>query len=137
VHFTAISVQAPSIAVVEVAKGSAPLFDQGTVGIYTLPLGSQIVGLSHEVQTITVEALEFDTFTPLGYFFVSFEGETSLLSIHQPPTTSTSNNTIYTTINHCHHHRLHDLHLQQHHLHYHQPLPPPPPPRTINTTITT
>lgn len=51
---------------------------QGTVGIYTIPLGSAVLGLAPEVQTITVEALAADTFTPLGYFFVVFEGHSSV-----------------------------------------------------------
>lgn len=51
---------------------------QGTVGIHTLPLGSTVLELEPEVQTITVESLAADTFTPLGYFFVTFEGHSSV-----------------------------------------------------------
>ena len=56
----------------------SPSSHQGTVGIYTLPLGSTVLELEPEVQTITVEALAADTFTPLGYFFVTFEGHSSV-----------------------------------------------------------
>ena len=69
---------APALAVAEASAGSSPLFDQGTVGIYSMPLGSTVSGLAPEVQTITVEALAADTFTPLGHFYVSFEGHGSV-----------------------------------------------------------
>ena len=69
----------PSLTVREAVKGSAPSFDQGTVGIYTLPLGAADVSAANEVQTITVEAAAADTFSPLGGSFrVVFEGHTSV-----------------------------------------------------------
>jgi hypothetical protein len=68
----------PAINVRSLVQGSKPPFDQGTVGIYTLPLGSAKVSAAHEVQRITVEAAAADTFTPLGTFIVSFEGHTSI-----------------------------------------------------------
>ncbi len=37
-----------------------------------------MVGLAQEVQAITVEAAAWDTFTPLGFFVVTFEGRSSI-----------------------------------------------------------
>ena len=37
-----------------------------------------MLGLQQEVQTITIESAATDTFTPLGFFVVTFEGRSSI-----------------------------------------------------------
>lgn len=69
--------QAPTLSVTETMKGSNPPFDEGSLGIYTLPLGSEVIDLVPEIQTITVQASATDVFAPSGYFYVSFESHSS------------------------------------------------------------
>lgn len=48
--------QGLSLAAAELHPGTPPYFDQGTVGIYAMPLGSAVLPLAPEVQTITVRS---------------------------------------------------------------------------------
>ena len=55
-------------------------------GMYSLPRlfrlssfqGSSVVELANEIQVIKCEAAAWDTFTPLGFFVITFEGRSSI-----------------------------------------------------------
>lgn len=67
------------LTVSELVKGTTPSFDQGTVGVNVLPLGSTTVTRLNEVQTITVST---DAADLSGSFLVEFMGETSISIPH-------------------------------------------------------
>ena len=69
---------APSVlaAGAELFKGDVPAFDQGTVGMLVLPLGSAEVWMRNEVQTITLMCAASDVH---GTFRASFMGEVSTI----------------------------------------------------------
>jgi hypothetical protein len=58
----------------ELIKGTSPTFDQGTVGIHEMPLGSMELTVPDEVQEIALSAQAEDVD---GYFYVTFMGETT------------------------------------------------------------
>ncbi|GMH48108.1 hypothetical protein TL16_g00218 [Triparma laevis f. inornata] len=65
-----------NVVVSEVVAGTDPAFDQGTVGIYTLPLGSSEVNAPSEVQKIKTSSLSADVG---GGFYAHFMGQQSTL----------------------------------------------------------
>merc|ERR1711988_110511 len=60
-------------------KGTEPTFDQGSVGIHEMPLGSVELVVPNEVQEISLSAQAEDVD---GYFYVSFMGEVTQKIYH-------------------------------------------------------
>ena len=65
--------------VAEMVTGTDPAFDQGTVGIHQLPLGSAELSAPAEVQTIALAAKAEDIY---GYYYLEFMGEMSEKIMH-------------------------------------------------------
>merc|ERR1711998_580562 len=63
----------------ELIKGTEPSFDQGTVGIHEMPLGSTELVVPEEVQEIALSAQAEDVD---GYFYVNFMGEVTQKIYH-------------------------------------------------------
>jgi hypothetical protein len=63
----------------ELIKGTEPSFDQGTVGIHEMPLGSTELVVPEEVQEIALSAQAEDVD---GYFYINFMGEVTQKIYH-------------------------------------------------------
>merc|ERR1711937_337084 len=63
----------------ELIEGTEPSFDQGTVGIHKMPLGSTELVVPEEVQEIALSAQAEDVD---GYFYVNFMGEVTQKIYH-------------------------------------------------------
>jgi hypothetical protein len=82
VHTSSLTPATKAARVDELDKGGSPNFDQGTVGITVLPLGSVEVERRQEVQTIYASA---DAADLSGFFKASFMGEVPSTSRSTPP----------------------------------------------------